>query len=73
MGYISDGFSTGVIIQDRPLEEFMAVVDIWLEGRRTDMHDREKSEAREYAARLKKQGQHRDVDVLAKVIKEVRT
>ncbi len=71
-GYITGGHSTGVLIQDRPLEEFMSVVQLWLEGRRTDMLESEKREARQLAARLKQQGELRDVDVLARVIESVR-
>jgi len=72
MGYITGGETTGVIIQDRPLEEFMSVVHIWLEGRRGELLDREKREARQMAARLKQQGEMRDVDVLTKVVAFVR-
>jgi len=72
MGYITGGETTGVIIQDRPLEEFMSVVHIWLEGRRGELLDREKREARQLAARLKQQGEMRDVDVLTKVVAYVR-
>lgn len=72
MGYITGGESTGVIIQDRSLEEFMSVVQIWLEGRRGELLDREKREARQLAARLKQQGELRDVDVLTKVVASVR-
>jgi hypothetical protein len=71
-GYITGGETTGVIIQDRPLEEFMSVVHIWLEGRRGELLDREKREARQLAARLKQQGELRDVDVLTKVVAYVR-
>jgi len=50
----------------------MSVVQLWLEGRRTDMLESEKREARQLAARLKQQGELRDVDVLARVIESVR-
>lgn len=71
-GYITGGETTGVIIQDRPLEEFMSVVQIWLSGRRGELLEEEKREARQLAARLKHQGEMRDVDVLTKVVASVR-
>ncbi|WP_049980252.1 hypothetical protein [Halolamina rubra] len=71
-GYISGGHSTGVLIQDRPLDAFMSVVQLWLAGRRTDLLESEKREARQLAARLKQQGELRDVDVLTRVIESVR-
>lgn len=72
-GYITGGETTGVIIQDRSLEEFMSVVQIWLSGRRGELLETEKREARQLAARLKQQGELRDVDVLAKVVEFVRS
>lgn len=70
-GYISGGETTGVVIADRSLSEFIAVVNLWLESRR-DLRDQEKNEARQLAYRLKKSGELRDVDVLAKVVESVR-
>jgi hypothetical protein len=71
-GYVSGGESTGVVIQDRSLEAFISVVNLWLESHPAQLSDAEKQEARQTAYRLKQSGDYRDVDALATVVREVR-
>lgn len=67
--------TTGVVIADRPLAEFISVVNLWLEGRRTDMLDREKEQARQMALSLKTDQADNglsDLEILTKVVRSVR-
>jgi hypothetical protein len=65
-GYVSGGESTGVLIADRPLPEFMAVVDLVLMSNVTGPD--EATEIREWARSEKCEGQQRDVDILSGVL-----
>ncbi len=73
VGYLSGGHSTGVVLQDRSLEEFIAVLNLWLEGRNTDVPESIKAEARDKAYRLKREGEHRDVEILSEIVEDVRS
>ena len=71
-GYLSNGHSTACVLQDRSIEEFIAVLNLWLGGRNTDVPDSIKRDARNLAYRRKREGDCRDVDVLAEVVEFVR-
>jgi hypothetical protein len=73
VGYLSGGHSTGVVLQDRSLEEFIAVLNLWLEGRNADVPDSIKADARDKAYRLKREGKHRDIEILTDVVEFVRS
>lgn len=72
VGYLTGGHSTAVVMKDRSLEEFIAVVNLWLEGRNTDVPDGIKRDARDLAYRRKREGKTRDVDVLSEIVRFVR-
>jgi hypothetical protein len=65
-GYISGGESTGVLIADRPLPAFMAVVNLVLMSNVTGPD--EATEIRAWARAEKQAGQQRDVDILSGVL-----
>jgi hypothetical protein len=72
-GYINGGESTAIVIQRRPCDEFMAVVDEYLGLQ--PLFDREIEDLRQYARRLKGQQHHNgmsDKDILSRVISECR-
>ena len=78
-GYITGGETTGVLIQDRPRDELLSVIENWLRGvaARGDNGIREGDvdEGLVYAERLKENAHHngfRDVDIMAKVVSKVR-
>jgi len=78
-GYISGNETTGVLIQDRPRDELLDVIEDWLRGvaARDDNGIREGDvdEGLVYAERLKENAHHngfRDVDIMAKVVSKVR-
>jgi hypothetical protein len=78
-GYISGNETTRVLIQDRPLEDLMIVIEQWLRGvaARSEfgISEREVDECLNLARGLKKnthQNGFRDVDIMAKVVDKVR-
>ena len=71
-GYMTGGHSTAVVLQDRSLSEFIAVLNLWLEGRCQFVPDSIKRDARDLAYRRKRAGDTRDVDVLTEVVAFVR-
>ena len=71
-GYMTGGHSTAVVLQDRSLSEFIAVLNLWLEGRNQFVPDSIKRDARDLAYRRKREGDSRDVDVLTEVVAFVR-
>ncbi len=73
IGYLSGGHSTGVVLQDRGLEEFIAILNLWLEGRNTHVPDSIKADARDKAYRLKRDGEQRDVEILTQIVDDVRS
>ena len=73
IGYLTGGHSTGVVLQDRRLEELIAVINLWLTGRQTDVPDSIKQDARDRAYRQKREGDKRDVEIVADVVEHVRT
>ena len=73
VGYLSGGHSTGVVLQDRELGEFIAVLNLWLEGRNANVPDSIKADARDKAYRLKREGEQRDVEILSEIVEDVRT
>jgi len=78
-GYISGNETTGVLIQDRPLDELMVVIEQWLRGvaarGKKGLTDSTIRETLDLARGLKKnthQNGMRDVDIMAKVVEKVR-
>ena len=65
-GYLSGGESTGVVIADRPTEEFLAVVDLVVSAH--CLRPAEADEVRTWAKKQKAAGEDRDVDILAGVL-----
>ena len=69
-GYITNGETTSVFIQDRPLEEFLDVV-----GTAIEIYDPRTPTADEVlarATRLKRKGESRDVDIMERVVRWLR-
>ncbi|WP_166623268.1 hypothetical protein [Halolamina sp. R1-12] len=73
IGYISGGYSTGVIVKPRSKEELAEVLDEWLDGRKDNVSEEIKQDAREKLFELKRAGDHSDVDILTIVIAFVRS
>jgi hypothetical protein len=73
VGYISGGHSTGVVLQDRSLENLIAIVNLWLTGRQADVPDSIKQDARDLAYSMKREGDDRDIEILSEVVEFVRT
>jgi hypothetical protein len=71
-GYLSGGETTAIIWQDRPVEDFMAVVDIYLSAR-PNVRDSEKEVARGLAHHLKTERRMRDLDIMERVVDELRS
>jgi len=65
-GYLSGGESTGCVIADRPLPEFMHVVETVLAL--AQLPPQRHEETRAYAEQLKREGELRDRDILARVL-----
>jgi hypothetical protein len=64
--------TTSVVIPDRPFEDFMAAVNVWLARRDGSLPPRRREKALAYARRLKKQGEKSDQEALRLVIKKTR-
>jgi hypothetical protein len=72
-GRISAGESTYCVLKDRPVEEFLAVVETYLWGAQPDLHEWERETALELAEELKRHDDgKRDRQVLREVIRRVR-
>jgi hypothetical protein len=68
-GYLSGGESTGVVIADRPTEEFLAVVDLVVACR--DLRRKTAEHVRAFAREQKAEGNARDVDILRDVLARI--
>lgn len=73
IGYISGGISTGVVVEPRPAHELAEVLDDWLDGRKDNVSEEIKQDARDKLYELKREGNHSDVDILTTVIAYVRS
>lgn len=73
IGYISGGESTGVIVKPRPANELAEVLDEWIDGRKDNVSEEIKQDARDKLYELKREGNHSDVDILTTVIAYVRS
>jgi|AntDeeMinimDraft_4_1070355.scaffolds.fasta_scaffold00712_7 hypothetical protein len=78
-GYITGDETTAVLIQDRPCDELLAVIEQWLYGfaarPKSGLTQSDVDEALQYAKRLKQNAHHngfRDVDIMAKVVARIR-
>lgn len=78
-GYLSGGETTGVLIQDRPTDELVSVVEDWVRGVAArdgnGLTEDDVDEAVAYTERLKENTNHngmRDVDIVEKVVAKVR-
>jgi len=78
-GYITGNETTGVLIQDRPCDELLTVIELWLRGvaAREDngVAESDVDDALTFAERLKQNVDHnglRDVDIVSKVVDRVR-
>jgi hypothetical protein len=78
VGYITGGETTGVLIQDRPIDELVDVVEQWARGVATrdknGVSESDVDDAVAYARRLKENSHHngfRDADIMAKVVERV--
>lgn len=72
MGYMSGGHSTACVLQDRSIDEFVSVLNLWLTGRGKFVPDSIKRDARDLAYRRKREGEMRDVDILTEIVEFVR-
>jgi hypothetical protein len=61
----------GGIIQDSPAEEFLEVVDEVICSIDCHLLDNEIAEARRLARRLKREGDHRDIDIMRRVVSQL--
>lgn len=73
-GYINGGESTATVIEDRPVDKFMGVVEDYLDLQRT-FFEKDKKHIRDFARSLKCNQHNNDMDdevIMARIISEVR-
>jgi len=61
----------GGILQDRPAEEFLEIVDDIIRSMDRTILGRDLQEARDLARRLKQSGDHSDVDIMERVVQKL--
>lgn len=69
VGYFSGGESTGIIIADRPTEEFLAVIDLVVATK--DLRPSVADHVRAFAREQKEHGQKHDKDLLRDVLARI--